>query len=257
MRVKVFKPTRLLFWRLPSCLLIAVFLFLGSINFACQKSYQITDDLQAPDFKDGESFTYGYFRNDSLIGKTRMSLYFDTDGEIPIYCLETVTEREMPDDYITDSSVVHFRRDNFRPIWSYRMLETDLGWTITEVHYNEKDIDIWFETIDGRETFALSLSPPYFDSEMLLALLRAVQFKKSKKYTFNVVNPLMLTSTKNSVRYCAKIMIPMPQEYLECDKLQLNTPFKNIELFYERKLPRRLIKFQEKKSDVIAVLLNE
>ncbi|MEO0084705.1 MAG: hypothetical protein ABIJ94_03135 [candidate division WOR-3 bacterium] len=243
-------------WR-PIISVLLVLIITVAFNLCCQRTPDITNDLQPPAFKDGEQLTYGYFLNDTLIGKTEMRIYFDIDDDIPIYCLEIVTEREEADNYISDSSVVYFRRDNFQPIWSYRMLETDFGWRTTETHYSESDIDVWVETVDGKETFSLSLSPPYFDSEMLLALLRAVQFKRAKKYTFTVFNPLMQTITKTTARYHTKTMIPMTSEFIECDKLQLAMPFNEIVLFYEHRQPRRLIKFQEKRTDIVAVLLSE
>ncbi len=235
-------------------------LFILSIcifNTSCHKPILITQDIIVPNWQNGEQIFYGIVRNDSLIGRTQYSIYFDVEGDIPVYCLEMLTDTEWQDDYLWDSSVVYFRRDNFAPIWSYRKVETDFSYSIIETHYDESDVDIWFETIDGKETFNLSLKEPYFDSEIILTLMRTVRFMHAKKYSFNTFTPLTLQLMSNSIRYDGKKIATTPAGSFECDKMQLTTPFSKFYLYYEQQEPRRLIHYQEKKSNIALVLLGD
>lgn len=238
-------------------ILLLIVIGICIFSIACQKPTDITQDIVVPNWQNGEQLYYGVIRNDTMIGQTRYSIYFDVDGDIPIYTLEILTQIEWDEDYVWDSSVVYFRRDNFAPIWSYRKVETDFSYSIIETHYDESDVDIWFETIDGKETFNLSLKEPYFDSEMILTLMRAVRFMQAKKYSFNTFTPLTLQPMSNSIRYDGKKIATTPAGSFECDKMQLTTPFSKFYLYYEQQEPRRLVRYQEKKSNIALVLLGD
>lgn len=231
-------------------LIILIFTAIG-----CHKPISITNDIVAPNWINGEYLHYGIFRNDSIIGEIKTRLNFDMEEDIPVYILTILTDTELDNDNVWDSSVVCFRRDNFVPLWSWRKLETDFGFYITDTRYEDSDVDIRMETIDGKQSANLNLSPPYFDNEMVLTLLRAVQFRHARKYSFNVAVPILLLGMNNTIRYGGKTTLTTPTGTFKCDKIYLVSPQNKIITYYEQNNPRRLICYQREKSKTSVILL--
>jgi hypothetical protein len=196
-------------------------------------------------------------RNDTMIGQARYSIFFDVDGDVPIFCLEMLSQTEWDEDYVWDSSIVYFRRDNFAPIWALHNIETDFGYSMVETHYDGSDVNIWLETIDGKESYDVSVREPYFNNEMLFTLLRAVRFNRGKKYSLNIFDPLTMQKMSISVRYNGKTTIETPAGSFECDRIYLKKAQSKLYLFYERQEPRRLVRYQEKNSSIAVVLLKD
>lgn len=224
-------------------------------SIGCHKTQSITDEIEAPNWENGEQLHYGIFKNDSMIGKVKTQLCFDMEEDIPVYILTILTDTELDNDNIWDSSVVCFRRDNFEPLWSWRKLETDFGYYITDTRYEDSDIDIWLETIDGKQSAYFNLKYPYFDNDMVLTLLRAVQFRHARKYSFNVAVPILLLGMNNTVRYGGKTSLTTPTGSFYCDKVYILTPQSKTIVYYERNNPRRLISYQREKSKIAVILL--
>ncbi len=237
-----------------SLLILVSFCLIAS---TCRKSENIVQDIVVPAWQDGEKLKYGIYRNDTLIGQATYSLFFDTDGDIPIFSVEMVTQSESEEDYLWDSTIVHFRRDNFSPVWSLRNVETDFGYSIVETHYDGPDIEIWMETIDGKESYEFSMSEPYFDNEMLYTLLRAIRFTKVKNYSINILYPLTLQKLPISIKYNGRITVTTPVGLFDCDRVYLTSIQVKTNLYFERTEPRRLIKYQEKNSPISFVLIKE
>jgi hypothetical protein len=225
------------------------------ISSTCRKTENILRDLVVPTWQSGEKLIYGIYQNDILIGQANYSLFLDTDGDIPIFSLEIVTQSEFEEGFLWDSSIVHFRRDNFSPIWSLRHVETDFGYSIVETHYDGRDIEIWLETIDGKESYDFSMPEPYFDNEMLYTLLRAIRFTKVKKYSLNTLYPLTLQRLPISIKYNGRVTITTPVGIFDCDRIYLTSIQTKTNLYYERTEPRRLIKYQEKNSPISFILI--
>jgi hypothetical protein len=232
-----------------------ILLGISVLSITCREQKDITQDIVVPDWQNGEKLYYRIMRNDTMIGSVTYSLYFDTDGDIPIFSLEMLSQTESDEDYVWDSSIVHFRRDNFAPIWALRNIETDFGYSTVETHYDGSDVEIWLETIDGKESYDLSIREPYFDNEMLFTILRAVRFSKFKKYTMNILLPLSLQNMSMSVRHSGITTVTTPAGSFECDRVSLTSMQDKINLFYERGEPRRLIRYQRNKSPIAVVLL--
>jgi hypothetical protein len=156
-----------------------------------------------------------------------------------------------------DSSVVYFRRDNFMPVRAWRKVVTNLGYTVIETHYSSKKADVWLETIDGKKSFNFTLGNPYFDNEMILTLLRSVRFTKAKRYTFNVFMPFSLQVNPITISYAGKMTISTPTGIFECERVSLVSSQKTYHIYYEQQEPRRLIRYQEKNSNIALVLTND
>jgi len=235
-------------------ILIGVSLF--CIFTSCYKSKLITDDIIAPNWQNSERLNYGVSLNDTLIREVQYTIYFDVNADIPVYILEIITNSEEAESFMRDSSVVCFRRDDFTPIWAWRKVESDLGYTVVATRYTNSRAEIWRETIDGTESGQINYNYPCFDNEMVLTLLRGLRFNASKKYLFNVVIPFTSEKITNIIRYRGKSTINTPSGSFECSKLMLNYRNRVFFIYLENQDPRRLVKFQEKNSNVAMVLLS-
>jgi hypothetical protein len=89
-----------------------------------------------------------------------------------------------------------------------------------------------------------------------LTLLRGLRFNVSKKYLFNVVIPFTSEKITNIIRYRGKSTINTSAGSFECSKLMLNYRNRVFFVYLENQDPRRLVKFQEKNSNVAMVLLS-
>jgi hypothetical protein len=233
------------FWIFLSIIGLFIFLAIG-----CPKSAQINEDLVAPAWENGEKLYYNIIANDKVIGSAHYSIFFDLNADIPVYIIQLVTSTAPPFEYFYDTSIVCFRRDNFAPIWAWRKVESAMGYNIATTRYNENKAEIWKETIDGSESNELQFNPPCFDNEMVLVLFRALRFQKARKYDFNVIVPMTLQTISNSVRKLGKTTINTTAGSFECDKIQLRFSNRIYNIFYERNEPRRLIRYQEKDSNI-------
>ncbi|MEO0074980.1 MAG: hypothetical protein ABIK31_02595 [candidate division WOR-3 bacterium] len=220
----------------------------------CSKSALITNDLIAPNWQDGEALSYHIIRNDTIIGYAQYKIFFDMDHNIPVYILQLVTKTSSQMPYFYDTSVVCFRRHDFSPIWAWRKVESDIGYTIVTTRYEGNQAEIWRETIDGTQSFEQKLKQPSFDNEMVLTLLRALRFNKSRKYKLNVLAPMTMENISNTVRKLGKATVITKSGNFECDRIQLRYDNRLYNIFYERMEPRRLIKYQEKNSAIILEL---
>jgi hypothetical protein len=228
-------------------------LVLGAIG--CNRVPSINQHIVIPNWGNYESLLYGITLNDSVIGTMEYDLIIDMERNESVYILTQVTEVDEEEDILTDSSVVCFRRDDFTPMWAYRKTESDFGYYITDVHYDKSKAQIRFETIDGKESKNISVQFPYFDNEMLLTLLRTIQFDKIKKYSFESVVPMVLVAMNNTVHYRGKANITTPAGKFRCDKITLNSPQNKCNIFYEQNNPRRMIRYQVEKSRIAIILL--
>jgi hypothetical protein len=220
----------------------------------CQQTRNITGDIIAPNWQNIEKLKYLVTRNDTTIGQADYSVYTDIEEETSVYILNMLTITKMDQDNLWDSSVVYFRRDNFTPVRAWRKVVTNLGYTIIETHYNGNKADVWIETIDGKKTFNYTIRKPYFDNEMILTLMRSVRFAKAKRYTFNVFMPFSLQMTPVTVSSGNITTITTSAGTFECDRVSLSSLQNIYQLYYERQEPRRLIRYQEKKSNIALVL---
>ncbi len=223
----------------------------------CQQSRNITNDIVAPNWQNIEKLKYAVTRNDTAIGQVDYSVYTDVEGEMPVYILNMLTVTKMDRDNLWDSSVVYFRRDNFVPVRAWRKVVTNLGYTVIETHYSGNKADIWLETIDGIKTFNFTVRKPYFDNEMILTLLRSVRFTKVKRYSFNVFMPFSLQVNPITVSYAGKITLTTPAGMFECERISLVSLQKTYHLYYEQQEPRRLVRYQEKNSNIALVLTGD
>lgn len=224
--------------------------------FNCPKQIPISQDLTAPNWQDGEQSYYNIIRKNKVIGTLRYTLLFDMNADIPVYILELVTNMAPEEEYYYDSSVVCFRRSDFVPIWAWRKVESDLGYSIMTTRYNTNKAEIWKETIDGNESMTVKYKQPTYDNEMVLTLLRAAQFKLKRKYTFNAIIPISARKISNTVRQMAKTNITTRAGTFECNKIQLRYRNKTYIICYERNEPKRLVRSQEKDSDIVLELAN-
>ncbi|MCX7785838.1 MAG: DUF3108 domain-containing protein [candidate division WOR-3 bacterium] len=224
---------------------------------SCQKSHPILSDLIAPNWQNGDKYYYEIYRNNQLIGYTQQILHFDMEDKKPTYVLELLSEIDWQETYLSDSTVVCFSRQDFAPIWSYRKLETDFDSRIVEVHYDESNIDIWTETMDGKDAKSLSVKGTYFDNEMVFWLMRCLQWEKGKRYSIKIINPFLLQVALGTVSYGGKAIIKTLSGTFDCDKINLTFDSEKYNLFIERTSSRRLIQIQEKHSNLTLVLVEK
>ncbi|MBS4016421.1 MAG: hypothetical protein KGZ86_08325 [Candidatus Latescibacteria bacterium] len=223
---------------------------------SCPKTAQLTKDLSAPAWQDGEKTYYDIIMNDEIIGGAHYTIFLDMNVDMPVYILHLVTTTEPPYDYFYDTSVVCFRRDDFTPVWAWRKVESDMGYSIVTTRYSESEAEIWKETIDGNESFEVRHDYPFYDNEMVLTLLRALRFQRARRYQLDVIVPMTLEKITNTVRRISKATVKTSVGSFECDKIQLRYHNRTYYIFYERNEPRRLIRYQEKNTK-IALELSE
>jgi hypothetical protein len=223
---------------------------------SCRNSNAVLKDCQAPAWHDGERIRYGIFVNDTMIGRIQRTLYFDINGNIPVYNQEIVTDMETEDGFLLDSLVVCFQRENYTPVWSWRKVESDLGYTIVSTRYQNSVAEIWRETIDGKETNRIKYKGFFLDNEMVMTYLRCLRFNLAKRYTLSLIAPMFNQKITGKIRYNGIATIRVPVGIFECDKITFESLNRKFYLYYERQEPRRLIQYQEKNTNAVVSLLS-
>ncbi len=231
-------------------------LLIGLIVFSlqCQKPNLMSTDLIVPNWQDGDKYYYSIYHHNQLIGYVRQLLHFDMEGNKPIYVIESVSDFSFSEDYLVDSTVVSFCRKDFVPFWSYRRVETDFDTRIVEAHYDGSNIDIWTETMDGKNATTVSVKVRYFDHAMIFHLSRCLKFDKTKRYSISIFNPFLLQLTDCEIKYIGKKSVTTQLGTFDCDKISLSFDSKKYLIFVERTGLRRIIQFQEKNSNLLMVL---
>lgn len=234
------------------CFVLFSLIFLG-----CQKSDSILSDLTSPNWQNGDSYYYQIYHNNQLIGSAREILHFDMEGNEPTYVLEILREIDWQETYLIDSTVVCFSRKDFSPIWSYRRVETDFDSRVVEAHYDGSEIDIWTETMDGKDAKSISVKGKYFDNEMIFNLIRWLQFEKGKRYSIKTVNPFLIQVTYGTVKYGGKVLVNTLSRTFDCNKISLTLDSEKYLLFVERGDRRKIVQMQMKSSDLTMVLIEQ
>ncbi|MEO0092337.1 MAG: hypothetical protein ABIK61_06485 [candidate division WOR-3 bacterium] len=233
------------------------FVLFGLSFLGCRKSDSILSDLTTPNWQNGDKCYYQIYHNNQLIGYAREILHFDMEGNEPTYVLEILKEIDWQETYLIDSTAVCFSRKDFSPIWSYRRVETDFDSRIVEAHYDESDIDIWTETMDGKDAKSISVKGKYFDNEMIFNLIRCVRFEKGRRYSIKTVNPFLIQVAFGTIKFGGKATVKSVSGTFDCNKINLTFDSAKYLVFVERSDRRRIVQIQEKSSDLTMVLIEK
>ncbi|MEO0071996.1 MAG: hypothetical protein ABIK10_00960 [candidate division WOR-3 bacterium] len=233
-------------------ILISQILLIG-----CKGPEDFPINFTSPRWHHQETLNYKITRGNRQIGRLKFLLSFDVNNEVPVYLVYRCSNYERPFDEIFDSAVVCFTRKDFMPLRSYINVSSDFGYYITEAHYLKDKVEIFHETMDGLTRKELPLTGNCYDYVMMFYLLRAADFSKRRIYRFYLVSPPINEKILYVARASKKAKLTVDNQFYECIKVTLTNLYTNDDyyLYYEKAEPRRLIRYQDKRRNLVYDLI--
>uniref|UniRef100_A0A7C4CC53 DUF3108 domain-containing protein n=1 Tax=candidate division WOR-3 bacterium TaxID=2052148 RepID=A0A7C4CC53_UNCW3 len=202
-------------------------------------------ELITPQWQDGETSRYEVVRADSVLFERVIQLRFDEESGTPSIIVTSVVRPQQAEVALYDSAVFELRRFSLKPLWSYRVVTTDLSALEVEVRYEPGAVEVEKQFIEGTDRQVLKVGRDAFGAEMLPFLLRAVRLTPGTSFTVSAVAGLEMRVVSTDVAVLGTRLVKTGLGDILCREVELRSPPRNVSLLYELAEPHRLVAIED------------
>lgn len=202
-------------------------------------------ELTPPDWQDGETTSYKIVRNDSVLYTRKTIVQLDEIQEEPVVVITNIVEGQTIPFYFFDSTTFVLTRYTFQPLWSHRVVATEISITEVEADFAEDRIELRKTTIDGIARKDFRNTKNTYSIEMLQHLFRAVPMEPGLKFALNVIIPLEFRTTRVDVTVLGTKMVSSPLGDILCREVSVAAQRRQLRLLYELAPPHRLVAIRD------------
>lgn len=207
-----------------------------------------------PQWKNGEKFSYEIRHKDSLIGSIDYSIIDTLFEKSKVYQIKAITQVGHPGQNTSDSVTLMVKRENLKPIASYRILITPQMVLKFQARYEADKVRIRLDSPEGVKDTDMDFPKDGYDNDEIVLVLRALKLKPGAKYTFKDVSPMSITSYAVEVNVLKQERVKVPMgEYL-CNKVQMKVAGKKVEIWYQRDKPNLMAKYSDIDAGTVMLL---
>lgn len=229
---------------------VRVIVLIGSVGAVlllarCLHSEEAPLTLVAPEWRDGELSEYEVVRRDTVLFRRRVLVEFDEAAARPLVVVTSVIEPFAVKVYLTESVIYSLRRFSLRPEWLYRQVITEL--TISEVtaRWEEGNVRIRKETIDGSEERSLRVAEGTLAAEMMRVALRGLPLVSGTEFRTRTVIPFEFRSEPVTVAVLGTKLVKTRLGDILCREVAIIEGRRRQSLLYELAQPHRLVEARE------------
>ncbi|MEO0069407.1 MAG: DUF3108 domain-containing protein [candidate division WOR-3 bacterium] len=196
-------------------------------------------------WQDGETSIYEVVRNDSLLLQRIVSLDFDEEDGIASLVVTSSIRSESVPYYFLDSTVFSLSRFSLKPLWSYRMVATEISLSEVKAEFYTDRVEMEKEVVEGTDKKTLPINENTWGVEMLQQLLRALPLEPGRSYQLTAVLPMEFRTTRVEVTVLGTKTIKTPLGEFLCREVELTSRDRKLRLVYELADPHRLIAIRD------------
>lgn len=211
--------------------------------------------LTPPQWQDGETAQYEVVRSDSVLFERVTQLRFDEAGGMPSVLVTSVVRPRQADVAFFDSAVFQLRRFSLRPLWSYRIVTTDLSALEVEIRYEPSAVEVHKQFIEGDDRQTLKVGRDAFGAEMLPFVLRAVTLTPGMAFTVSTVVGLEMRVAPTEVSVLGTRLVKTGLGDILCREVGLRTARRQVSLLYELAEPHRLVAIEDDDNETVTRLV--
>lgn len=201
--------------------------------------------LTPPAWQDGETSIYEVVRNDSVLFRRIVNGQFDEEGGIASIVVTSVLRSELAPFYFLDSTVFSLSRFSLKPLWSYRIVATEISISEVEAKFYPERVEMEKETVEGSAKKTFRINENTWGVEMLQQLLRALPLEPGRSFQLTAILPMEFRTTVVGVTILGTKAINTPLGEFICREVELTSRDRKLRLVYELADPHRLIAIRD------------
>lgn len=205
--------------------------------------------LTPPQWQDGEISRYEVIRSDSVLYDRVTQLRFDEQSGTPSILVTSVVRSRQAEVAFYDSAVFELRRFSLRPLWSYRMVTTDLSALEVDAQFEPGEVEVQKQFIEGTDRQVLKVGRDAFGAEMLPFVLRAVPLEPGTAFSVDAVIGLEMRVTTTDVTVLGTRLVKTALGDIICREVELSSARRKVSLLYELAEPHRLVAIEDSDNE--------
>ncbi|NPV14006.1 hypothetical protein HPY86_03625 [candidate division WOR-3 bacterium] len=211
----------------------------------CAPAFKPLPELTPPDWQDGETAVYEIVRNDSVLYTRKTVVQFDEEGTEPTVVITNIVQGQTAPFYFFDSTTFALTRYTLTPLWSYRLVSTEISITEVEADFEPERIELRKTTVDGSERKDFKNTQNTYGIEMLQHLFRAVPLDPGLHFQLNIIIPLEFRTSRINVTVLGTKMVSTPLGDILCREVSAVAQRRQLRLLYELAQPHRLVAIRD------------
>lgn len=211
----------------------------------CTPAAKPLPELTPPDWQDGETTLYEIVRNDSVLYTRKTIVQFDEEQEEPTVVITNIVQGQTVPFYFFDSTTFALTRYTLTPLWSYRVVSTEISITEVEADFEPERIELRKTTVDGSERKDFKNTKNTYGIEMLQHLFRAVPLDPGLNFQLNIIIPLEFRTSRVAVTVLGTKMVSTPLGDILCREVSAVAQRRQLRLLYELAQPHRLVAIRD------------
>ncbi len=230
--------------------------FIFLLPLACSPPLKPLPELTPPGWADGETSVYEIVRGDSVLFQRVTTLSFDEELNEPILVVTNVVRSANAPFYFFDSTAFALTRFTLKPLWSYRVVATELSVSEAEAEYEPNQVRLRKETVEGSEEKTFKINQNFYPVEALSHLLRTIPLDPGLSFSVLVVVPMEFRTLRIEVVVLGTKLLATPLGDILCREVSAVAPRRRLRLFYELADPRRLVAIRDLENQTETRLVN-
>ncbi len=214
----------------------------------CVSAPQPLPELTPPDWQDGETALYEIVRNDSVLYTRKTVVQFDAEDDEPTVVITNIVQSQTVPFYFFDSTTFALTRYTLTPLWSYRVVSTEISITEVEADFEPDQIELRKTTVDGSERNDFKKAKNTYGIEMLQHLFRALPLDPGLNFQLNIIIPLEFRTARVDVTVLGTKMVSTPLGDILCREVSAVSQRRRLRLLYELAQPHRLIAIRDSEN---------
>ncbi len=201
--------------------------------------------LTNPNWKNGETFSYEVRHKDSLIGSINYLITDTLFDKTRAYQITAITQIGRPGQSTADSVLLMVKRQNLKPLYSYRVLVTPQMTLKFQAQYGTDKARVRLDSPQGVKETDVDFPKDGYDNDEVTLILRALNLKTGAKYAFKDVVPMSITTYPVEIAVLKRENVKVPAGSFLCNKVQMKVAGKKMEIWYQAQKPNHMVKYSD------------
>lgn len=232
------------------CIVLSVLI----ITLNCGKKEVPSIKLSAGNWN--EINQYRLMIDTAIVGSYKL-IYKSISEPESVIEIQAVTEIKQAASISQDSVVLLLRPNNLKPISSSKTLSTSGTIIKSEIKYHNKKASIKARLPQGEKSIDIPININTYDNDQVTTILRAIELNPNDEREINVVIGLSGTTVPLKIKLVGEDKIKVPAGEFDCNKYNLSVVGRNIDIWYEKALTKRMVKYADAQTNMIMELLPE
>jgi hypothetical protein len=221
--------------------------------------------LELPAWQDGEASVYEVRRDDSVVYRCRITLELSEEAglaagnagqSVPTVVVTSALQPVLASEFFSDSVRVVLRREDLKPVRSFRSLETEVSEAELVTMFESGQAQVTRSTVDGVDEELLSLPDRSYAHDALQTLLRAVPPVPGSSFGMHLVVPVDFRVVRVKVQVLGTKMVSTPLGDILCREVSVSSPGRETRFLYELAEPRRFVGLRDVVTDARMLLVS-